>query len=293
MDWSDLKIFLAVARAGTLGAAARQVGQTQPTLGRRLRALEQALGQSLFQRTSGGFVLTDEGQAVLAHAERMEEEALGIARGTRPVWLAILGTSWFFAIGAVLVSEFAPLVSGTLEWFGTYVLTPVLAEFSRRHPDVAIELVTDTRLYSLSRREADLVFRIGAFDEPDIRQRRLLVQTYGVYKKAGSDHRDMGLILMDTALDHLPDVGWLKARRPDAPVVFRSNNREAQAHMCRMGAGLAVLPCRLAAQIDGLEPVDLGEVPPPRNLYFGYHRDLGKLARLRALVQLVAERLSD
>ncbi len=78
-----------------------------------------------------------------------------------------------------------------------------------------------------------------------------------------------------------------------APVVFRSNNREAQAHMCRMGAGLAVLPCRLAAQIDGLEPVDLGEVPPPRNLYFGYHRDLGKLARLRALVQLVAERLSD
>lgn len=277
MDWSDLKIFLAVARAGTLGAAARQIGQTQPTLGRRLRALEQALGQSLFQRTSGGFVLTDEGQAVLVHAERMEEEVLGIARQVsgQPDRL-----SGFLRLSAS-------------EWFGTYVLTPVLAEFSRQHPDVTIELVTDTRLYSLSRREADLVFRIGAFDEPDIRQRRLLVQTYGVYKKAGSDHRDMGLILMDTALDHLPDVGWLKAKRPDAPVVFRSNNREAQAHMCRMGAGLAVLPCRLAAQIDGLERVDLGEVPPPRNLYFGYHRDLGKLARLRALVQLVTERLGD
>ena len=148
MDWSDLKIFLAVARAGTLGAAARQVGQTQPTLGRRL--LEQALGQSLFQRTSGGFVLTDEGQAVLAHAERMEEEALGIARQVsgQPDRL-----SGFLRLSAS-------------EWFGTYVLTPVLAEFSRRHPDVAIELVTDTRLYSLSRREADLVFRIGAFDEP-------------------------------------------------------------------------------------------------------------------------------
>lgn len=277
MDWSDLKIFLAIARAGTLGAAARQIGQTQPTLGRRLRALEEALGQSLFQRTSGGFVLTDEGQAVLAHAERMEEAALGIARQVsgQPDRL-----SGFLRLSAS-------------EWFGTYVLTPVLAEFSRQHPDVTIELVTDTRLYSLSRREADLVFRIGAFDEPDIRQRRLLVQTYGVYKKAGSDHRDMGLILMDTALDHLPDVGWLKARRPDAPVIFRSNNREAQAHMCRMGAGLAVLPCRLAVQIDGLERVDLGEGLPPRNLYFGYHRDLAKLARLRALVQLVTERLSD
>ena len=276
MDWSDLKIFLAIARAGTLGAAARQIGQTQPTLGRRLRALEEALGQSLFQRTSGGFVLTDEGQAVLIHAERMEEEALSIARQVsgQPDRL-----SGFLRLSAS-------------EWFGTYVLTPVLAEFSLQHPDVTIELVTDTRLYSLSRREADLVFRIGAFDEPDIRQRRLLVQTYGVYKKAGSDHRNMGLILMDTALDHLPDVGWLKARRPDAPVVFRSNNREAQARMCRMGGGLAVLPCRLAAQIDGLERVDLGEAPPPRNLYFGYHRDLAKLARLRALVQLVTERLS-
>ncbi|HTM82706.1 LysR family transcriptional regulator [Asticcacaulis sp.] len=277
MEWSDLKIFLAIARAGTLGAAARQIGQTQPTLGRRLRALEGALGQSLFQRTSGGFVLTDEGQAVLAHAERMEEAALGIARQVsgQPDRL-----SGFLRLSAS-------------EWFGTYVLAPVLAEFSRRHPDVTVELVTDTRLYSLSRREADLVFRIGAFDEPDVRQRRLLVQTYDVYKQAGSDHRDMGLILMDTALDHLPDVAWLKTKRPDAPVIFRSNNREAQARMCRMGAGLAVLPRRLADQLDGLEVVDLGEVPPPRNLYFGYHRDLAKLARLRALVQLVTERLWD
>ncbi len=277
MEWSDLKIFLAIARAGTLGAAARQIGQTQPTLGRRLRALEGALGQSLFQRTSGGFVLTDEGQAVLAHAERMEEAALGIARQVsgQPDRL-----SGFLRLSAS-------------EWFGTYVLAPVLAEFSSRHPDVTVELVTDTRLYSLSRREADLVFRIGAFDEPDVRQRRLLVQTYDVYKQAGSDHRDMGLILMDTALDHLPDVAWLKTKRPDAPVIFRSNNREAQARMCRMGAGLAVLPRRLADQLDGLEVVDLGEVPPPRNLYFGYHRDLAKLARLRALVQLVTERLGD
>ena len=74
MEWSDLRIFLAVAREGTLGAAARKLGQSQPTMGRRLRALEAALGQTLFQRTDGGFVLTDEGSAVLSHAERIEEE---------------------------------------------------------------------------------------------------------------------------------------------------------------------------------------------------------------------------
>ncbi|MDI7776478.1 LysR family transcriptional regulator [Asticcacaulis sp. EMRT-3] len=277
MEWSDLKIFLAVARAGTLGGAARQIGQTQPTLGRRLRALEAALGQSLFQRTPAGFVLTDEGLAVLGHAERMEEEALSIARqtGAQPDSL-----SGFLRLSAS-------------EWFGTYVLAPVLAEFSLMHPAVTVELVTDARLYSLSRREADLVFRIGAFDEPDVRQRRLLTQTYAVYKQMGKDHSAMGLILMDTALDHLPDVKWLRALRPDAPVVFRSNNREAQARLCRMGAGLAVLPRRLAEQLEDLEVVDLGDVPPARDLFFGYHRDLGKLARLRALIQLVVARLGD
>ncbi len=75
MQWSDLCVFLAIAREGTLAAAARANGQSQPTMGRRLRALEQDVGQTLFQRTSDGFVLTDEGAAVLAHAERMEEEA--------------------------------------------------------------------------------------------------------------------------------------------------------------------------------------------------------------------------
>src|SRR5258708_36204621 len=70
MEWSDLRVFLAIAREGTLGAAARKLGHSQPTMGRRLRALEHAVGQTLFQRTGDGFVLTDEGAAVLPHAER-------------------------------------------------------------------------------------------------------------------------------------------------------------------------------------------------------------------------------
>src|SRR5215510_4311859 len=80
MEWSDLRIFLAIAREGTLGAAARKIGQTQPTMGRRLRTLEVALRQTLFQRTADGFVLTDEGTAVLRHAERIEAEAVALER---------------------------------------------------------------------------------------------------------------------------------------------------------------------------------------------------------------------
>jgi DNA-binding transcriptional LysR family regulator len=79
-EWSDLRIFLAIARVGTLDGAARGLGLTQPTMGRMLRALEAAVGHTLFQRTAEGFVPTDEGSAVLGHAERMEEEVLGFQR---------------------------------------------------------------------------------------------------------------------------------------------------------------------------------------------------------------------
>ena len=108
MEWSDLRVFLAIARTGSLGAAARSMGQTQPTMGRRLRALEQALGQTLFQRTADGFVLTDEGAAILTHAERMEAEALALQRQ--------LAGSEDQLEGMLRLS--------CSEWFGTYLLAP-------------------------------------------------------------------------------------------------------------------------------------------------------------------------
>ena len=157
MEWSDLRVFLAVARAGTLGAAARALGQSQPTMGRRLTALEVSLGHTLFQRTGQGFVLTDEGAAVLGHAERIEE-VLAVERQ--------LAGSEAELDGLLRLSS--------SDWFGTLMLAPVLAEFSRRHPRVCLELLTDARLYSLPRREADLVLRIRPFDEPEVISRRLM-----------------------------------------------------------------------------------------------------------------------
>src|SRR5271156_5366375 len=80
LEWSDLRVFLAIAREGTLGGAARRLEQSQPTMGRRLRELERSVGQKLFQRTNDGFVLTDEGSDVLVHAERIEEEVNALQR---------------------------------------------------------------------------------------------------------------------------------------------------------------------------------------------------------------------
>ncbi|BAN27304.1 LysR family transcriptional regulator [Caballeronia insecticola] len=274
LEWSDVRVFLAIARSGTLGAAARMIGQTQPTMGRRLRALEEALGHVLFQRTSDGFVLTDEGAAVLSYAERMEEEALGFTR-------ALAGQDAKLT-GLLRVSS--------SDWFGVHVLTPVFARFLAKHPDVSIELVTDSRRYNLARREADLVFRITAFDEPDIVQRKLMHIDYALYGRqdlappSAGNGQGQTLISMDSAFERLPDVLWLKRMLPQAKVVFSSNNRDAQTHMCAQGAGFAVLPCPLGDADTRLKRFELDEAPPGRDVWLGYHRDLRRVARLRALL---------
>ncbi|CAM5762864.1 transcriptional regulator [Labrys miyagiensis] len=282
-EWSDLRIFLAIAREGTLGAAARRLGQTQPTMGRRLRALEAAVGQTLFQRTADGFVLTDEGSAVLGHAERMEEEAPAMER-------QLAGS------GAQLEGL---LRLSSSDWFGTYMLAPVLAEYGRRYPKVCVELLTDARLYSLPRREADLVFRIRPFDEPEVISRRLVHIPYAVYTAEGTEPGSIGdgkglrVITMDGAFAEMPDAVWLKRMLPRAEIAMRSNNREVQAELCRQGAGLAVLPRPLGDRMGGIIPVDLGDAPPGRDTYLGYHRDLRRLTRLRAMLDLVIARLAN
>lgn len=282
MEWSDLKLFLAIARFGTLGAAARSLRLTQPTMGRRLRALEASLGQTLFQRTSEGFVLTEEGAVVLAGAERIEEEALAVER--------------VLAGGSRQLGGFLRLSSS--DWFGVHMLSPVLAEFSQVHPKVVVELLTDSRLLSLPRREADLVFRIQPFTEAEIISRKLIHIEYGLYIRRGAPHprafdgAGARLVTMDEAFGDMPDVGWLQRLLPRAEIVLRSNSRDVQAALCANGTGLAVLPRPLGDSLAAIELVDLGEAPPGRDTWVGYHRDIKRLERLRALLDLVIERLA-
>jgi DNA-binding transcriptional LysR family regulator len=97
---------------------------------------------------------------------------------------------------------------------------------------------------------------------------------------------------MDTAFGGMPDVAWIERMLPRAHVTSRSNSREVQARLCALGAGVAVLPRPLGDTTPGIDRIDLGEDPPGRDTWIGYHRDLRRLARLRALVDLVIERLA-
>jgi len=282
MDWDDIRIFLAVARAGSLGGAARAVGQTQPTIGRRLKAFESRLGIALFQRSSAGFLLTDEGALVLAHAEHMEEEAFAFERQ--------LAGHEDHLDGLVRTSA--------SDWFGLHVLAPVFALFQQRHPRVTIELLTESRLLNLARRESDLVFRIRPFDEVDVVQRKLMQVDYALYGPAGAEPPRAGdgfgtpLVTMDLAFSTMPDVRWLQRMLPRAHVAMRSNNRGVQATLCAAGSGWAVLPCLLGDRTTGLVRADMGEAPPGREMFVGYHKDLRRLGRLRKLLDHVVAELA-
>lgn len=281
LEWSDLPIFLAIAREGTLGAAARKLGQSQPTMGRRLRNLEESAGLTLFQRTSDGFVLTDEGEVMLRHAERMEREAQALARELTGSGQGLEGI----------------LRLTCSDWFGRVLLAPALARFAALHPRVIVEILTDSRIYSLARREADLVIRIAGFDEPEVIARRLVTVPYALFGRPelpaprAGDGQGCPLIVMNTAFGGMPDVAWLSETLPNAYVAARSNSRDMQMQLCALGVGYAVLPVPLGQTMPDLVRLDLGSPPPSRDNWLGYHRDLKRLPRLRALVNLLIDEI--
>ncbi|MBP0495057.1 LysR family transcriptional regulator [Roseomonas sp. SG15] len=281
MDWSDVRIFLAVARSGTLGGAARSLQTSHPTVGRRLRALEEAMGHTLFQRTADGFVLTDEGHGIVALAEQMEEGALAMERRLAGQERNLEGS----------------LRISTTDWFGAYVLPPILADFANAYPNVDVEILTGTRRFSLAQREADVAFRTVPFETADIVQRRLFRLEYGVYiAEEASDPKygdGTGFRLITPSKRHFPDIAWLIESFPNARPVLQSNNRNVQGRMCRQGVGIAVLPRVVGNQISGIRRLELPTPPPARDIWMGYHRDLRGLQRLRAFIATLSDHLAN
>ncbi len=115
----------------------------------------------------------------------------------------------------------------------------------------------------------------------------------GLPRPRRGDGTGCPLVVMDTAFGGMPDVAWLTRTLPHARVASRSNNRQVQAALCALGVGLAVLPRPLGDTTPAITPVYLGEPPPSRQLWLGYHRDLRRLARLRAMIDLIVARLGN
>jgi DNA-binding transcriptional LysR family regulator len=286
LDWDDLRFFLAVARAGSLSAAARRLAVTQPTVGRRLDAFERRLGSRLFRRTPSGHALTPAGAAILRHVEGIDAAALTVER-----------------IAAGRDSGVAGSVRLTCtEWFGRQLLAPILARFIARHPGVVVELLADVRPYSLAQREADVALRLGSFVQKEVVRRKLGVVAFGLYAapaylaRHGPPDAPDGHVLVtmnDAAGAPFPDSAWLAAALPAATVVCRSTSRDAQAALAAAGAGLATLPRALGDATRGLRRLPRPAPVPGRDLWLGVHRDTRGVPRVRALVDFLAAEIPD
>ena len=284
LDWDDLRYFLAVARAGSLSAAARELGVAQPTVGRRITAFEQALGARLFLAKPTGQALSATGRRLLAHAEQMEQAALAAERVASGRDSGLTGR-------VVLTAS---------EWLVCSVLGPLLAPFSGSHPALEIELLAEPRHLDLLRREADIAIRPSEFPQQDIVQRKLGRIGFGLYASdaylARQGAPDFGkqceghtLIAMSESLGRIPDVEWLPPLMARARVVMRCNGREPMARLAAAGIGLTCLPRFIGDATPGLRALPTPTPAPERQLWLGVHRDARAVPRIKACVAFLVE----
>lgn len=272
-----MRTFLAITRHGTLSAAARALGVTQPTMGRRLAAMEVRTGARLLQRLPGRYVLTPLGESVLGNAERIESEALAAER-------TITGKD----IGLEGLVRLT-----TVDTLAARIVAPALADLQSRHPGIIVELVPDTRSLSLSRREADIALRMTRFEGHEVASRRVGAMTMGLYATPDWQERiEKGDVRLVTVLDdqaHLPEAKWLRDAFPDAASGFRSNSREVQLWATKSGAGIAALARYRADAEPGLVRLRRDLPDLVRDIWLGVHVDMRHMPRVRAVMDAVTE----
>lgn len=288
LEWDDLRFLLAIARHGSLTAAARATGVTQPTMGRRLENLEARLGVRLFERTPAGVALNVLGTSLMPLAEQMEQSALAADRriAARDTGLE----------GVIHVT--------TVEWIGRHLLAPVLAGFSRLHPKITIQLVTADRVFSLTRHETEIALRPTRFEQEGLVQRRIGTLPRALYASEvylaehGEPDYAAGcpghtLITLSDIFTELPNVQWLRDHlAPRAHVALQSNSLDVHVAAALAHAGLVILPRIMGDSFPGLRRLSSPEPPSARELWLGFHEDLRHTLRVRALVDHIAAGLT-
>lgn len=251
--WDHWHSFLAVAEAGSLSAAARARGLTQPTLGRHIAELERALGAPLFARGPRGLVLTDAGAAALPEARAMAQAEAAARR-------------------AVSHGEDRGRIRLTAaEVVAVEVLPPVLAAFRRAHPGILVDVAAVDRPEDLLRRAADLAVRMARPRQAALVVRRLGVAGLGLYARA-----DAPLPLPLIGPEAAAALGGLvldgRAVRPD-DLALRSDAALVQLALARAGAGAAVFHHAVAARDPQLVRVHPG-VEVRLEVWLAMHEDM-------------------
>ncbi|RFA26611.1 LysR family transcriptional regulator [Alkalilimnicola ehrlichii] len=281
MVWDDTRVFLAVARHGTLSGAAESLNLGVATLSRRIERLEAALQLPLFVRQQSGYQLTEDGASLIEKAEALEVAAHAFASGAE---------QYAQVTGKVRLA--------TAENLATGLILPALPAFHREYPDLAVELVTDIATANLHRRDADLAVRMVRPERGNVTLRRLGTLGYGLYcseayarrrhvePDLGDYDRDDFITWSDMQSD-LPAAQWMERVLHGRTPRLTTTSLATQVAATRAGLGLAVLPHFLAMD-SGLICVatDLGI---DQSIYLVIQSDLTQSPRVRVLADFLSD----
>ena len=283
MNWDDMRVFLAVARQGNLSAAARSLKVTQPTVGRRLRTLEDTLAVRLFDRLPDGFAPTAAGQELIPLAEEMERTAEALQRRQ---------------------ASLADRVSGTVRLSVTEIMAQYLSEHVaalRRHlPDVEIEIAFSHHNANLSKREADLVLRECLPEQQALIARKLGALRYAVYGSAKyvrshpiarteRRYQECDWTGYDEEHAYITPQKWLDQKLSGRDAAVRVNNGIVLHNVVRNGAGLGVLPCFAGDKDAALVRLTAPLAEIASTMHVIVHQDLRRVASVRAVMDELIE----
>ncbi|MEL7462726.1 MAG: LysR family transcriptional regulator [Pseudomonadota bacterium] len=258
-NWDDLRVLLAVARAGSFVGAARDLSADETTVARRISRLERRRGAPLIERSGGRISLTPDGRNAADAAEAMEQARLRLSNGAA-------------ATGDVRLTAAAILINRAL--------APRLPHFVEAHPGVTLHLLADAADYSLIDREADVALRL-ARPRKDGRAvaKRLADLEYRAYRAPGGDGR---WICYGESMAHVPQYAWTRERiETEGAAALTVNDAETLIACLKAGRGVGYLPAFAGDAIDGLARVDAP--PRSRELWVTLHPMFRELDRIRAV----------
>lgn len=284
LDWTDIAHFLAVCRTGSLLAAARQLGVAHTTVGRRVAALEKALGSRLFERARDGYSPTARGIEIRALAEDMSANADALVRRVAGRDLALSGIVRLTTTGSL----------------AAHFVVPSLGRLLARHPGLSVEVVADNSIRNLARREADIAMRLVRPKGGALIGRKIGQVGYGLYASrdfckrykvasGGFDPARMPFIGFDEDSSHLQLTHWLRNAAGGASPCVASNSIEAQTAAVAAGLGAGLLPAFVADRNRDFVRLLRAEAGVTFDLWLVYHRDMRNLPRLRAVADHLIE----
>lgn len=284
-NWDDLRFFLAVARAGRLTVASRQLEADHTTVSRRIAALEGALKAKLFERSPQGYALTEQGERLLAKAESMESQALAVASELGGSDLALSGT---VRIGAP-------------DGFGTYFLAPELGALAERHPDLTLQIVALPRIFSLSKREADIAITLEQPTEGRLVSRKLTDYRLRLYASESylnrrgpiaepSDLAGKTLVTYVPDLLYSPVLDYFSGLEKLTPRRYECASVVAQVEAVRAGAGIGVLHDYAIRQFPELRVI-LPGISHLRTYWLVTHAEVRNLRRVEEVQSFILARV--